>query len=149
MAIVKLLYPIETIHGSIVHGSGLIFRKKHAHDEHGNILFAGKQECYRVDHPRDFNKTPRRGVEKENFDIWSEACRRTKELIQPTHPSYNYWRERWRAQLDKPDPSCPPSRKTGQPRSYYQFDCFVRVALTWEMKEMEGLRRGQSGNSVL
>ncbi len=135
MALVTNLHPVDTIQGEIVHHSGFIFRRKHAHDENGRVLKAGKQECFKVVHPRDFEKTPPQGREKEHFDLWTEACRRASKEKNPDHPRYSYWRERWRAQLQQPDPACPIDPKTKAKKSYYQFDCFIRTAILWKLRE--------------
>ena len=135
MAKVDFITLVDGLHGEIVHHSGFIFRKKHAHDENGQVIHVGKPECYKVEHPRDFAKTPPKGKEKEHFDLWAEACRRAKEEIQETHPRYAYWRERWHAQIKKPDAACPIDARSGRGKSYYQFDCFVRVAILWELRK--------------
>lgn len=133
MAQAILIHPIETIQGEIVHHSGVIFRKKHIYDENGKVIHAGKQEIYKVIHPRDFEKKPPKGKEKEHFDQWKVACQRAKEEICPNHPRYEYWQKRWQAQLKHPDAQCPAKHK----RSYFQFDCFVRVAILWEVQNAE------------
>lgn len=143
MAIITTIYPIQTIQGEIVHQSGIVFRKKHVRDEHGRVIHEGKQECYKVLHPRDFDKTPPQNEEKVHFDLWTEACRRAAIESQPDHPRYTYWRERWRNQLHTPDPQCPPNKRTKKKQSYYQFDCFVRVAILWQLR-LELLTRSPS-----
>jgi len=141
MAIVTFIHPVDSIQGEIAHHSGFVFRKKHAHDEHGEVIHEGKQECYKIVHPRDFKKTPPQGREKEHFDLWKEACRRAKEEKNPEHPRYTYWRERWKAQLKEPDAECPINARSKQKRSYYQFDCFVRVAILWELRQQQPQRK--------
>lgn len=135
MALGNLDHPLRSIHGEVIKHSGIIFRVKNAHDEAGQVIHEGKQEIYKVVHPRNFTKTPPQNEEKQHFDLWTEACKRAALESQPDHPRYPYWRERWRAQLHAPDPECEPNKKTGRKQCYYQFDCFVRVAILWELRK--------------
>jgi len=135
MATGNFSQPVRYVHGEIIKHSGIIFRVKNAHDENGQVIHEGKQEIFKVVHPRDFNKTPPQNEEKQHFDLWTEACKRAAQEMQPDHPRYNYWRERWRAQLHTPDPECEPNKKTKKKQCYYQFDCFVRVAILWELRK--------------
>jgi len=135
MANGKWMYPLRSVHGELVKHSGVIFRVKNAHDENGQVIHEGKQEIYKVVHPRDFRKTPPVGEEQQHFNLWTEACRRAALEMQPDHPRYEYWRERWRAQLKTPDPLCEVNKKTKRKQCYYQFDCFVRVAILWELRK--------------
>jgi len=125
----------EKMTGRFSSFSDFIMRLKHARDEEGNIIWTREQEIFKRMHKRDWKKTPAKGEEKVHFDLWTEACKRAAKEMQPTHERYAYWRERWRAQLHTPDPECEVNKKTKKKQCYYQFDCFVRVAILWELRK--------------
>lgn len=135
MAKVQNSVNIESQTGRISSKSDLCFRQKHIRDEQGRVLHTGVQELYRCENPRDWKKTPALGAEKVHFDLWTEACRRAALESKPDHPNYESWRERWRNQLQTPDPLCEPNKKTRRKQCYYQFDCFVRVAILWQLRK--------------
>ena len=85
MAEVKLEHPFAEIHGSITK-KGIINRQKKYRDDHGRVIHEGKQEAYSITRPRDFKKTPKQGAELANHNLWSEACRRTSQIIQASQP---------------------------------------------------------------
>lgn len=81
MAKVTLAHPFDEIHGALSHGDKIINRQKKYRDERGKVIFVGVQEAYAVKHPRDWDKTPKKGAELANFNCWSEACRRAAQIL--------------------------------------------------------------------
>lgn len=80
MAKVSLTHPFEEIHGSIGKDK-IINRQKKYRDERGRVIHKGIQEAYAVKHPRDYKKNPPKGAELANFNLWTEACRRTSQIL--------------------------------------------------------------------
>ena len=60
--------------------------KKKYRDDRGRVIHEGKQEAYSITRPRDFKKTPKQGAELANHNLWSEACRRTSQILQAGQP---------------------------------------------------------------
>ena len=82
MARVVLSQPIAEIHGAFTKGGDIINRQKKYRDELGKVVCEGVQEAYAIRHPRDFEKTPRTGAELLKHTLWTEACRRTSQILQ-------------------------------------------------------------------
>ena len=85
MAEIKLEYPFAEIHGSIAK-NGIVNRQKKYRDDRGRVIYEGKQESYAIQNPRDFKKSPKTGAELANHNLWSEACRRTAQILQASQP---------------------------------------------------------------
>ena len=85
MAEIKLEHPFAEIHGSIAK-NGIVNRQKKYRDDRGRVIHEGKQEAYSITRPRDFKKTPKQGAELANHNLWSEACRRTAQILQASQP---------------------------------------------------------------
>lgn len=86
MARVVLSQPVAEIHGAFTKGGDIINRQKKYRDEHGRVVHDGKQEAYAIRHPRDFKKNPRTGAELLKHTFWTEACRRTSQILQAGQP---------------------------------------------------------------
>ena len=82
MARVVLAKPVIEIHGALEKGGEIINRQKKYRDEQGRVVREGIQESYAIRHPRDFKKNPPRGAELANITLWTEACRRTSQILQ-------------------------------------------------------------------
>ena len=85
MAEIKLEHPFAEIHGSIAK-NGIVNRQKKYRDDRGRVIHEGKQESYAIQNPRDFKKSPKTGAELANHNLWSEACRRTAQILQAALP---------------------------------------------------------------
>ena len=85
MAQITLNYPIAEIHGSLSKGSNIVNRQKKFRIN-GRVIHEGKQESYAIQNPRDFKKSPKKGAELANHNLWSEACRRTAQILQAAQP---------------------------------------------------------------
>ena len=84
MAEIKLEHPFAEIHGSIAK-NGIVNRQKKFRIN-GRVIHEGKQESYAIQNPRDFKKSPKKGAELANHNLWSEACRRTAQILQAAQP---------------------------------------------------------------
>ena len=100
MADVKLEYPLAEIQGSIAK-NGIVNRQKKYRDDRGRVIHEGKQEAYSITRPRDFKKTPKQGAELANHNIWSEACRRTSQILQAGQPSGPTEQQLFSRKIDK------------------------------------------------
>lgn len=100
MADVKLEYPFAEIHGSIAK-NGIVNRQKKYRDDRGRVIHEGKQEAYSITRPRDFKKTPKQGAELANHNIWSEACRRTSQILQAGQPGGPTEQQLFSRKIDK------------------------------------------------
>ena len=85
MAQITLNYPIAEIHGALSKRSNIVNRQKKFRIN-GRVIHEGKQESYAIQNPRDFKKTPKKGAELANHNLWSEACRRTAQILQAVQP---------------------------------------------------------------
>ena len=100
MADVKREYPFAEIHGCIAK-NGIVNRQKKYRDDRGRVIHEGKQEAYSITRPRDFKKTPKQGAELANHNIWSEACRRTSQILQAGQPSGPTEQQLFSRKIDK------------------------------------------------
>ena len=79
MAVAELEYPFAEIRGSIGK-DGIVNRKKKYRDDKGRIIHEGKQESYKIKHPRNFKKNPPSAAEQANMNWWTESCRRVAQI---------------------------------------------------------------------
>ena len=79
MALAELEYPFAEIRGSIGK-DGIVNRKKKYRDDKGRIISEGKQEAYKIKHPRNFKKNPPSEAEQANMNWWTESCRRAAQI---------------------------------------------------------------------
>jgi len=85
MAQITLNQPIAEIHGALSKRSNIVNRQK-KYRINGRVIHEGKQESYAIQNPRDFKKSPKTGAELANHNLWSEACRRTAQILQAAQP---------------------------------------------------------------
>ena len=79
MAVAELEFPFAEIRGSIGK-DGIVNRKKKYRDDKGRVIFVGKQEAYKIKHPRNFKKNPPSAAEQTNMNWWTESCRRVAQI---------------------------------------------------------------------
>ena len=79
MAVAELEFPFAEIRGSIGK-DGIVNRKKKYRDDKGRIIHEGKQEAYKIKHPRNFKKNPPSAAEQANMNWWTESCRRVAQI---------------------------------------------------------------------
>ena len=70
-------------------------------DGQGSYNAARVQEAYSITSPRDFKKTPKQGAELANHNIWSEACRRTSQILQAGQPGGPTEQQLFSRKIDK------------------------------------------------
>ena len=128
MAQSDLIYPLDSLHGKISKKSKTVFRRKAVYDENGNVIAQYAQESYVVEHPRDWEKNPPKGAEKQRLDNWTTACQRAKAELRDEALAAQ-WRQRFEAQLKHGEADAPMDPKTHKPKIYSRFDCFVRAAI--------------------
>ena len=97
MAEVTFIAPVAKIEGKLNQKDKTVFRKKVARDDQGRVIAEMKQEVYVVQHPRDWKKKPAEGAEKLKLDRWSEACTKTKQILDDPEQRA-LWQQRWQAQ---------------------------------------------------
>ena len=100
MAQITLNYPIAEIHGALSKRSNIVNRQKKFR-VNGRIIHEGKQESYAIQNPRDFKKTPKTGAELANHNLWSEACRRTSQILQAGQPGGPTEQQLFSRKIDK------------------------------------------------
>lgn len=79
MALAELEFPFAEIRGAIGR-DGIVNRKKKYRSENGRVIQEGKQEAYKIKHPRNFKKNPPSEAEQANMDWWKESCRRVAQI---------------------------------------------------------------------
>ena len=132
MAEVTFIAPVAKIEGKLNKKNKTVFRKKVARDDQGRVIAEMKQEVYVVQHPRDWKKKPAEGAEKLKLDRWSEACAKTKQILDDPEQR-TLWQERWQAQLKKADLYAPIDPRTSKRKNYIKFDCYVRAKVWREL----------------
>lgn len=125
----KFAYPIKELHGA-VEKSGVIHRKKTYRLPNGKIIGKGKDETYKVVNPRDYKKKPPVGRERENLLLNQKAWRQAAlELQDSQSERYQYWLNRFQAQVKQAEPDAPINPATGERKIYRNFRAFVRAAI--------------------
>ena len=137
MAEYKTIAPVDYVTGKLNKKDKTVFRQKFAHDSNGAVIRPMKKEVYVIQHPRDWKKKPAGGAEKLKLDRWSEACAKTKQILDDLEHRA-LWQQRWQAQLKKAEPDAPVDRRTGKRKIYIKFDCYVRAKVWRELSEKGG-----------
>ena len=128
MANYKTIAPVEGITGKLNKKDKTVFRQKFAYDSNGRVICPMKKEVYVVRNPRDWNKNPAKGAEKEKLDRWAEACAQTKAILDD--PALrSLWEQQWQAQLKKAEADAPIDPRTKKQKIYIKFDCYVRAKI--------------------
>lgn len=150
--------PVQEIRGTLTK-DGTIHRRKYYRDANGKIIGASKPEAYQILYPRNWKKNPAKGKELEHQLRFKAACAETKRILmaakylkaqatQSTNPALpsdymptpedlatlQYWQDRFKAQLQKPEPEAPTDPDTGRHKTYFRFDAFIRTCLLREME---------------
>ena len=142
---------IDEIHGAIVK-KGVIFRKKRLRNSSGKCIKKCKQEAYKIENPRDFNKTPQTGNELLNRQAFQTAIYRTREILNAAKPEtnstpeqlaeYNAWKARFEAQLpgtpgSQPDPEAPLYPNSTKRKRYFQLNTFIRAIIYRQLRAQQ------------
>lgn len=118
----------DDVTGAIGTKKDCICRRKYY--KYGGMRVAGRKEVYKVCNPRDFEKKPQQGREKESSTAFSEA-RKKRILIETTMPElYAKWKEAFKKQLKKPDwdsPLVPPDNHDH--RTYVRLANYIETKI--------------------
>ena len=149
----KLLYPVAELHGAIER-EGAIHRKKKYRDENGKIIGEGKQETYKLVHPRDYKHNPKTPAEIRHQECFRVASNKANALIralrtpEETSPELLEelagWKARFQAQLlaktgSKPDPEAPIDPATGKGKRYVRLDSFIRAIIYYQLRAQNNI----------
>jgi len=138
--------PVHEVRGTLSK-DGTIHRRKYYRNENGKIIGASKPEAYQILYPRDWKRNPAKGRELEHQLRFKAACAETKRILMTAKPekypdytptpedlaTLQYWQDRYKAQLQKPEPEASINPDTGRHKTYYRFDAFIRTCLLREM----------------
>ena len=134
MANYKTIAPVEGFTGKLSKKDKTVFRQKFARDSNGRVICPMKKEVYVVQNPRDWKKHPAKGAEKRKQERWSEACAKTKQILDDPELRA-LWQLRWLAQLKKAEPDAPMDPRTDKRKIYIKFDCYVRSKIWRELSQ--------------
>ena len=150
-------HPVRELHGAYTKG-GAISRRKTYRDSQGRVKGMSEPETYKIEHPRDWKKKPATGRELEHQLRFKQACAETYRILLPSKPqayaaahngaaptpdelaTLQMWKNRFDAQLDKPEPDAPIDPKTGKRKQYFRLDAFIRTCLLRQMEEHASIK---------
>ena len=127
--------PVQEIRGTLTK-DGTIHRRKYYRDANGKIIGASKPEAYQILYPRNWKKRilmaakylKAQATQSTNPALPSDYTPTSEDLA-----TLQYWQDRFKAQLQKPEPEAPIDPDTGRHTTYYRFDAFIRTCLLREM----------------
>ena len=128
MAKAQLDHPVRFLKGKIGKNADIVFRQKTTRE--GILL---PQEAYVVTKPRDRKKNPPTGAELRSIELFRQACLLTKQQIADP-VLHAQWRQRFQAQLAKPDKDAPINPKTGKRKIYSQLPAYIRATILRQLK---------------
>lgn len=130
MAKTKYLDPIAYMTGRISNKGRkpVISRHKLYRDENGQIIGEGPNESYVLKHPRNYEKKPMKSGELKTTEAFRQAIEQFN-LDKQNPERMEYWKNRFKAQLNNGDPEAPIDPRTNEHRIYARFDMFVRAIL--------------------
>lgn len=82
MSKVTLNPMLDDAHGKFEKNSGYVMRRKKYRAPNGAVLHTGAQEMYKVVNPRDYEKTPPKGAELANINLFTDSKNRASEIIR-------------------------------------------------------------------
>ena len=154
MSQVKLNATIDEAHGQFAKESGVIMRCKKYRAPNGAVLRTGVQEVYKIVNPRDYEKTPPKGAELDNINLFTDSKSRATDIIRSARFSdgelaamtlaersrilnlreqLDDYTRRFYAQFKRPDPEAP-FEKSPRPGStkrlrkqYVKLDTFIQA----------------------
>ena len=150
-------HPVRELHGAYTKG-GAISRRKTYRDSQGRVKGMSEPETYKIEHPRDWKKKPATGKELEHQLRFKQACAETYRILLPSKlqayaaahngaaptpdelATLQMWKNRFDAQLDKPEPNAPIDPKTGKRKQYFRLDAFIRTCLLRQMEEPTSIK---------
>lgn len=164
MTKVKFHTPFAEMNGEFEKGSGIIMRKKKYRAPNGAVLREGTQESYKIVHPRDYEKTPPKGSELANIQLFSESKRLASDIInsgkftdeelaamtseerQKTlelRAELANFKNRFYAQFKRPDPEAPCEKKPRpgsmvlHKKQYAKLDNFIQAIFREKLKNAQ------------
>lgn len=170
MSQVKLNDIIDEMHGEFAKNSGVIMRCKKYRAPNGAVLRSGVLEAYKVVNPRDYDKTPPRGAELENINLFADSKNRATEIIRSRRFSdeelaamtladrsrilalrgqLDDYTRRFYAQFKRPDREAPfekrprPNSTKLQRKQYVKLDTFIQAIEREKIKNASNERQQQ------
>ena len=161
MTKVKFHAPVKEMNGEFEKGSGIIMRKKKYRAPNGVVLKEGVQESYKIRNPRDYEKTPPKGAELANIQLFSDSKRLASEIMNSEkftdvqlasmtpdernktlelRAELENFRKRFYAQFKRPDPEAPyekkpaPGKSNPQQKQYAKLDNFIQAIIREKIK---------------
>ena len=128
MAKAQLDHPVQSLKGKIGKNADIVFRQKTTRE---GIVF--HQEAYVITNPRNRQKNPPTGEELRHLQLFRQACLLTKQQIADP-VLHAQWRQRFQAQLAKPDKDAPIDPKTGKRKIYSQLPAYIRATILRQLK---------------
>lgn len=166
MTKIKFHAPVKEMNGEFEKGSGIVMRRKKYRAPNGAVLKEGVQESYRILNPRDFEKTPPKGAELANIQLFTDSKRLTSEIINSERISdeelaamppdkrarvlklraeLEHLKKRFYAQFKRPDPEAPFEKKPRIGSSklvrkqYGKLDNFIQAIIREKLKQNQVL----------
>lgn len=152
MSQVRLNDAFDEAHGQFAKRSGTVLRRKKYRAPNGAVLRAGVQEAYKIVNPRDYTKTPPKGAELANINLFTVSKNRATEIIRSARYSdeqlaamtlaersrilglraqLDDYTRRFYAQFKHPDPEAPlekrprPGSMKRRHKQYVKLDTFI------------------------
>ncbi|MGN0226663.1 MAG: hypothetical protein ACI4AI_01170 [Paludibacteraceae bacterium] len=162
MTKIKLIAPVKEMNGEFEKGSGIVMRKKKYRAPNGAILKEGTQESYKIVNPRDYEKTPPKGNELANIQLFSSSKRLASEIInsekitdeelaamsdserariKELRVELENYKKRFYAQFKYPDSEAPFEKKPApgstklNRKQYAKLDNFIQAIIREKMKQ--------------
>jgi len=161
MTKIKFHAPVKEMNGEFAKGSGIIMRKKKYRAPNGAVLKEGSQESYKIVNPRDYEKTPPKGAELANIQLFANSKRLASEILhsgdfsddelalmtpedcQKTlalRAQFEDLKKRFYAQFKHPDPEAPFEKKPApgssklRRKQYAKLDNFIQAIIREKLK---------------
>ncbi len=161
MTKIKFYAPVKEMNGEFEKGSGIIMRKKKYRAPSGKVMKEGVQESYKIVNPRDYEKTPPKGAELANIQLFAQTKQLSSAIInsakitdeelsamtaeERTHimnlrAELEDYRKRFYAQFKRPDPEAPfektlrPGASVLRRKQYAKLDNFIQAIIREKTK---------------
>lgn len=159
MSQITLMPPFDEMSGKF--GKNVVIRQKKYRAPSGKVLFKGVKESYPVENPRDYQKTPPKGAELANIQLFGDVSRLAAQIINSaaytsdelaamTEEEYNSvmglqaqladFQQRYLDQHKRPDPEAPfdntpnPNSVVKRRKIYKTLRTFIQAILRERLK---------------
>lgn len=78
-------------------------------------------------------KNPLTTAEKQQQNLWKQTSIITQQILQSPDTAQQ-WKEKFQAQLIKPDNTAPINKKTNKPKQYHRLDNYIRATIYRQLK---------------